>query len=310
MNRLTYAVDMSLRMLLAFWYLSVGARTAAMLCCHLPCHCLGYRLLMPPPLSLAKEPIVDRTLQSLRNRSAVTLVMSGAELFAAGVRITLWTRNQLNQLQIEMTIKNLLFLYSIYGASDMYSTTNRRDWNSRILLPGILEYPTRMFQLQFFRFFFVGCYLVQGSLMSWLLSYVSPPEQHFRWQFNVFTDCILCFWFLVYCRNICYRLYDRQNAAWYWPQPGYHVFPNRMGIAISMLLMVNLFCARVPALYHNYANFAPANSDSFKTYSVALGTMVFSIITIGTWSMYWSIAYMLFNKEFTTSPGNYQVREA
>jgi len=68
-------------------------------------------------------------------------------------------------------------------------------------------------------------------------------------------------------------------------------------------MMVNLVIARIPAMYENYAFF---HSDGgFYSYSTALGLVAMSILTIGTGAWYWSVSFMLFNREFTATPGNY-----
>lgn len=63
------------------------------------------------------SPTVDRTLQSLRQRSVITLVMSLAELYAMCIRIYLWSLGKLDTLQIEMTVKNCMFLFQVSGVS-------------------------------------------------------------------------------------------------------------------------------------------------------------------------------------------------
>jgi len=88
------AVDTGLRFLQAFWYLSVGVRTAYMYAVHLPPSSWLYKRLVTRPLELAQSPTVDRTLQSLRQRSVITLVMALAELYAMSIRIYLWSRGQ------------------------------------------------------------------------------------------------------------------------------------------------------------------------------------------------------------------------
>jgi len=51
---------------------------------------------------------------------------------------------------------------------------------------------------------------------------------------------------------------------------------------------------------------ATASSGLLWTYTNAMLIVALSVLTIGLCGMYWYISYMLFNKEFTASPGNYQ----
>ena len=122
--------DSAARVMMAFWYLSVGFRMGVMMLSHLAPSDKLYSLVLSKPLHLAPQPTVDRTLQSLRLRSEVILVMSGAEFFAAAFRINLWVNGYFRNdtLQQEMTIKNVLFLTSVYGAYSMWTTSEARDW--------------------------------------------------------------------------------------------------------------------------------------------------------------------------------------
>ena len=129
-GKLTNDYDAAARVMMAFWYLSVGFRMAFMMMAHLAPSDRFYSWVLSAPLSLAPQPTVDRTLQSLRLRSEVILVMGAAEFFAASLRISLWVHGffRNNSLQQEMTIKNILFLASVYGAYSMWSTAKARDW--------------------------------------------------------------------------------------------------------------------------------------------------------------------------------------
>jgi hypothetical protein len=91
--------------------------------------------------------------------------MGAAELYAAILRISLWVKGQLqgDTLQQEMTIKNILFLGSAYGAYSMWSNSRSREWNSPNLVLGF-RLPSRDFQRQVFRWLFVVTYLLQGIL--------------------------------------------------------------------------------------------------------------------------------------------------
>ena len=122
--------DTAARVMMVFWYLSVGFRMAFMMLAHLGPADKLYGLVLSPPLTLAPQPTVDRTLQALRLRSEVILVMGAAEFFAASLRISLWVNGHLinNSLQQEMAIKNVLFLASVYGAYSMWTSTKERNW--------------------------------------------------------------------------------------------------------------------------------------------------------------------------------------
>lgn len=64
------------RVLMGFWYLSVGFRLSLMLFTHLSADAPFYHAILPRPLHLSKQPTVDRTLQSMRLRAVVVLIMS------------------------------------------------------------------------------------------------------------------------------------------------------------------------------------------------------------------------------------------
>lgn len=62
------SIDNAIRLLMGFWYLSVGGRVAVMFLTHLTPTSRGYNFVLPPPLALDPQPTVDRTLQGLRLR--------------------------------------------------------------------------------------------------------------------------------------------------------------------------------------------------------------------------------------------------
>ena len=70
-----------------------------------------------------------------------------------------------------------------------------------------------------------------------------------------------------------------------------------------MLLGLSLFAVRLPALYFSYPSMPV--TGSWATYNNALIIFVLSVIPIALYSYYWSISYMMFRKEFTACPGNY-----
>jgi hypothetical protein len=301
-GEMTTSVDYALRILLVWWYLSVGARTGVMFISLLPASSWGYKQIMPPPLTLAKEPIVDRTLQALRNRSLVTTVMSLAQFYAAGLRIALWSRRQLNQLQIEMCIKNLAFLYSTYGASEMYNTTKRRDWNTREILPGLIEYPSRLLQLQCAKYVAVVFYLVVGVVTN---LYLAEATGNNLWYTSSLFDFVLCALFMTYCDRAYRRDSSLLPKAWYLPQDGHVIFPKKLGAGFSIVLAANLYLVRIPAIYNNYHNFYPDDSGETATYTNALVTLSLSILVIGAFGMFWYLSNMMFHRDFTASPGDY-----
>jgi len=85
---------------------------------------------------------------------------------------------------------------------------------------------------------------------------------------------------------------------------GYVVFPGKEAGILGALLSINMVCARIPALYRS-ATDLNQNSTSVGTYDDAMLLVQLSIIPIFCYGMYWSISLMLFNSEFTASPGNY-----
>lgn len=116
---LSFASESAARVLMGFWYLSVGFRLSFMFFAQLSPESwifrTFYRHIMPPPLSLSRLPTVDRTLQAMRLRALVVMFMSGAEIYAVILRIILWARGSLDSIQQEMALKNLMFIISAYG---------------------------------------------------------------------------------------------------------------------------------------------------------------------------------------------------
>ena len=64
-----------------------------------------------------------------------------------------------------------------------------------------------------------------------------------------------------------------------------------------------MYGARIPALYYNSGNMAAAGSGQLATYNNALLVVAISVVPVMCFGMFWSIAYMLFHKEFTACPG-------
>jgi len=229
---LDLTTDRALRALLAFWYVSVGFRTALMFLTHLKPDTWGYKLIMEQPLALSPKPVIDRTLQALRQRSWVTAIMTFAELYAAGIRISLWSAGKLDTLQQEMTIKNLLFLFQIYGATDNWYTTKRRDWNTREIAFGIL-YPARETQLKIFQFSFMIMYVLQGALLSMILA--NATKDQYRWIGNVGFDVFLVLIFYFYCRNCHVKQTSSHTSSFFlYPQSAWPIYPKKFGVILSV----------------------------------------------------------------------------
>jgi hypothetical protein len=286
--------------LIIFWYISVGVRMAVMISILLPPSDLGYRLVAYQPLQMAEQPTIDRTMQGLRVRSNLILVMAFAEFYAAGLRIMLWIQGSLDSLQQDMAIKNILFLSSVYTAYSFRNNTIKRDWNDRDLGFGILL-PTRPVQLRIFRWIFVIAYLTQGVLMSVILTQVSSSSN--PWAVNVASDVLFVVIFLLYCSHTHIQNPDTSRYRFLLPRKSYVMFPAKMALIVSTLMMINLYAARIPAIYYRAKDMSGDNTGSLVNYNSALLIVNMSIITIGSMSMYWSVAFMLFKKEFTASPG-------
>lgn len=299
---LSFDLAVVVRVLMGFWYLSIGVRIAIMFATHLSVDSRGYKAVLSPPFTLSQHPTVDRTLQAMRLRSQVILLMVAAELFAAGVRITIWKAGNLDALQQEMTIKNLLFIMSVYGAFDMRASTNLRHWNSRDLGFG-LKIPTRQFQLEFFRYAFVVTYLVLGALMSTILTYVAPGTN--KWVGNVGSDVFLCLIFLAYCRHTHVQEDTADPRFFFLPARSFVTFPSYWGIFMSTAMSVNLFAVRVPAMYYHFNSMASPTSVALYTYQNATLLVTLCVVPVALGGLFWANAYLLFNFTLTACPGNY-----
>lgn len=228
--------------------------------------------------------------------------MASAELYAAGLRIALWSQGLLDSIQQDMALKNLLFLSSVYSAYCMRNNTIKRDWNDRELAFGILL-PHRSVQLRICRIIFLSSYILQGVLMSVSLSLVTKASDF--WILNVITDVFLALVFFFYCRNVHRQNVDTSRHRLCLPRQSYVIFPAKMAIILSSIMMINLYAVRIPALYYHAKDMSTTNSGTLDNYNSALLIVNASIIVIGSLAMYWSIAYMIFKKDFTASPGNY-----
>ena len=151
---------------MTFWYASVGIRLALMVFSNLSANNFIYKLILPRPLSISSNATVDRSLQSIRLRSIITIIMAFAEFYAGGLRVSLWLRGLLNLTQQEMMIKNLLFLVSVISAFLMINNLKSRKWNRRDLIPGVLRKPSREMQKEIARWAFVLSYLVVAGILT------------------------------------------------------------------------------------------------------------------------------------------------
>ena len=305
-NNYSYAMDMSIRFLMSFWYISVGFRVGIMHLALCSPGSLINRLILTPVLSLSHVPTVDRTLQGLRFRSMIVITMTFAEVYAIIVRVTLWIKGKLDTLQQEMAIKNIIFLCNIYGAYDMFQSTKYHNWNTRDLGIGYnLKLPRRHTQMKFFKYTFAISYLLEGSLLGSVL--VKSSSKSNRWLINVFIDLILVIFFLLYCRK-CYNHRVQQSRFWLLPQKHFVIFPYYLAVVISILMAGNLFIVRLPYIYYEYNNLEEAAAEgSVWNYNFSLIVIsVLTVVNLYTFSKFWSISIMLFNKKFTACPGDYQ----
>lgn len=298
------------RVLMSFWYLSVGVRVALMFFTHLSPTSPTYRTFITAPLQLAPQPTVDRTLQALRLRSIVTCLMVSADLYAAILRLVLWSDGKLNALQQDMAIKNVMFLGLVgFAISNFLNTTSRR-WNNRQLLkwPFMLFYPNRDTQLEITRWTFSVAYLVTASFLTVVLMDVTDSSG--TWGVNLAVDGFLVLIFLVYCKNVYVKDEVHNPSSCLCPKTRFFIFPSRLGVVLGGLFVFSLLAVRLPSLYFAYSDISNDDAqddqnDNGWSYDTAMLFVILSVIPIGLYAFYWTVAYMLFRKEFTASPGNY-----
>ena len=65
---ITFSYQVAAKVLMIFWYLSVGVRTCMMLLTHLDPSSPLYGYVLLYPLQIAPQPTVDRSLQGIRLR--------------------------------------------------------------------------------------------------------------------------------------------------------------------------------------------------------------------------------------------------
>lgn len=244
-DEISPSIDACARFLMCFWYFSIGIRVSMLFCSHISPNSYIYKLLQYPAYLHSTEPTVDRTVSAIKFKSFITIAMAFAQFFAAGLRLTLWIRGQLNTVQQSMMVKNILF-FSPVGTALMWSmSASARNWNSTIYLETYISSlnwnlsirkPSRMKQIEFFRYLFILSYCITGAMMSGFLSNVPSDINSKLWLLNFFCDILLCIIFYFTCKRI------HNNKVWI-------LFPNKLGFVLSVLLIVNLFGARVPAMY-------------------------------------------------------------
>jgi hypothetical protein len=89
------------------------------------------------------------------------------------------------------------------------------------------------------------------------------------------------------------------------PQKSYVVFPSRKALVINIVMAVNMYAGRIPALFYTFDRLI-AEGYSFTgwlTYDNVLLVVAMSVLPIAFSAMYWSISFMLFRREFTACPG-------
>jgi hypothetical protein len=83
------------------------------------------------------------------------------------------------------------------------------------------------------------------------------------------------------------------------------VFPSKKVLVISVLMGINMYVGRVPALFYTYTSLARRDImlEGWLSYDNVLLIVAMSVLPIAFAAMYWSLSYMLFRKEFTACPG-------
>lgn len=167
-----------------------------------------YRLFLHPALSWSPEPTVDRTLSGMFLRSNIALVMIFPQIYAAILRLYMLLTGTLSLLQQELMFKNFLFLYTVVSVVITRMMITQRNWNTRELIDFVLPYfqfrihlikPSRAFQIEVLRYFFIATYLIIGALLSSILIEVTPEST--LWVNNVASDIICCLIFFFICRR-------------------------------------------------------------------------------------------------------------
>ena len=63
-----------------------------------------------------------------------------------------------------------------------------------------------------------------------------------------------------------------------------------------------MYLARLPALYYNYDRMT-TEEGAWTSYDNATLLISVTVVPIALYAQYWSVSYMLYNKEFTACPG-------
>ena len=122
------------------------------------------------------------------------------------------------------------------------SRTVCRYWNTRKLLQVKIPYiniflnlrkPGRTFQLEVLRYAFCLTYICVGTMLSVFLTQVTSQK---LWLLNVATDIICIILFLRLCRQV------HSSDAWI-------IFPKEVAFGLSIVLVLNLYVARLIGLY-------------------------------------------------------------
>jgi hypothetical protein len=107
--------------------------------------------------------------------------------------------------------------------------------------------------------------------------------------------------FFRYTKNAHVHEPTHVNTACCRPHSGFFHFPWRMAAILGAALGLSLLAYRLPIAYVHYSAF----TDSGYSYDTAMLLVISSIVPLAAYSGYWSVAFMLFRKEFTAAPGNY-----
>ena len=149
-------------------------------------------------------------------------------------------------------------------------------------------------------------YTGTGAMMSTFL--IEVTDEGSKWSANVITDIILALYFCYYYKFSYMRRDQQESKTWildFRRLSGYVIFPGRGASILGALLSINLVCARIPALYHYATEMEASDADRRWSYDNAMLLVQLTMIPIFCYAMYWSLSLMLFRKEFTASPGDY-----
>lgn len=161
----------------------------------------------------------------------------------------------------------------------------------------LIRYPSREWQLQACKWFFLLSYLAIAITLTYILASIDG----LMWVANMVFDVLLCLFFVFYSSCIHCKADHHDPTQWLLPRKAFFTFPAYMGFVLGFLLSVSLFAFRIPAIYYAYDKLSA--SDAVVSYDNTSLLIVLTILPIAFYSSYWSIGYMLFRKEFTASPG-------